>query len=234
MERRPNLIITGATKGIGRAIAARFAPHCDLAIIARTEADLYSTQQALALQAPDCNVAVFPADLSDKGQVQQLAQTLAKQYPKIDILINNAGLFVPGDLLKEPGDALEKMMAVNVFAPYYLCRALWPNMARGGHIFNIASVASRERYIGKGSYGVTKAALLSFTHSLRHELKDKAVRVTAILPGPTWSASWAGATLPEDRLLQGADVAEALWSAWNMPPNAVIEEVTIRPQLDDL
>lgn len=235
MENCPTAIITGATKGIGRAVAERLAPSCgQLALVARTTADLASVRQALSALAPNCGIDTFAADLSSKEAVEQLAANLSNGYPRVDLLVNNAGVYLPGPLLQEPEGALETMMAVNLFAPYRLSRALWPFMPGGGHIFNIASIASREGYVGKGSYGITKAALLSFHHSLRHELKDKGIRVTAIHPGPTWSASWAGADLPEDRLLQAAEVAEALWNAWQMPPNAVIEEITIRPQLGDL
>lgn len=235
MNQRPTLLLTGATKGIGRAIAERFAPHsARMALVARTAADLQTARQELQTTAPECRIEVFPCDLADAEAVQDLCQTLLSGYGTIHLLINNAGAYLPGNLLEEANGALEQMMAVNLYAPYHLSRALWSQMPRGGHIFNIASVASREGYIGKGSYGITKSALLSFHHSLRHELKEKGIRVTAIHPGPTWSDSWAGADLPEDRLLQAAEVAEALWSAWQLSPNAVIEEITIRPQLGDL
>lgn len=235
MDQRPTLILTGATKGIGRAIAARFGPACaHMALIARTTADLESTRKELQKAAPECHFERFPCDLTDAVAVATLCQALKARYKKIHLLINNAGSYMPGHILEEPTGALETMMAVNLFAPYHLSRALWTRMPRGSHIFNMASIASREGYVGKGSYGITKAALLSFHHSLRHELKEKGIRSTAILPGPTWSASWAGAALPEDRLLQASEVAEAVWNAWQMPPNAVIEEITIRPQLGDL
>ncbi|WP_282775286.1 SDR family oxidoreductase [Phaeodactylibacter xiamenensis] len=235
MDQRPTLLLTGATKGIGRAIADRFAPHCArMALIARTAADLQTVRQELQTIAPECRIEVFPCDLADAEAVQNLCQTLKAGYETVDILINNAGAYLPGTLLEEPNGTLEHMMAVNLYAPYHLSRAVWHQMPRGSHIFNIASVASREGYIGKGSYGITKAALLSFHHSMRYELKDKGIRTTAILPGPTWSDSWTGADLPADRLLQASEVAEAIWSAWQLPPNAVIEEITIRPQLGDL
>lgn len=235
MDQRPTLILTGATKGIGRAIAERFAPLCGrMALIARTATDLESARWELQTIAPECQIEVFPCDLGDTKAVQHLCKTLKSNYATIDVLINNAGAYLPGTLLEEPNGALQQMMAVNLYAPYHLSRAIWPQMPQGSQIFNIASVASREGYIGKGSYGITKAALLSFHHSLRHELKDKGIRATAILPGPTWSDSWAGADLPADRLLQASEVAEAIWNAWQLPPNAVIEEITIRPQLGDL
>ncbi|MBV6654447.1 MAG: SDR family oxidoreductase [Mameliella sp.] len=235
MDQNTTLVLTGATKGIGKAIAERFAPACtQMALIARSETDLLNTREALEQIAPNCLISIFPIDLSKSVEVQSLCQRLQTKYTTIDLLVNNAGAYLPGSLLEESANALETMMAVNLYAPYHLSRALWERMPKGSHIFNLASVASKEGYLGKGSYGITKAAVLSFHHSLRHELKDKGIRTTAVLPGPTWSASWEGADLPEDRLLQAAEVAETIWNAWQMPPNAVIEEITIRPQLGDL
>lgn len=103
-----------------------------------------------------------------------------------------------------------------------------------GHIFNMCSIASLHAYPDGGSYSISKFALLGFSKNLREELKDKGIKVTSIMPGATWSASWAGADFPEDRLMQAADIANAVWSAWSMSPAAVVEDIVIRPQLGDL
>lgn len=235
MKNRPYVFITGATKGIGRALAQRFALEgAHLALSARSSKDLEALKAGLLKDGAAGEVRLFPADLSQKAEAVALAAAVSAAFPHLDVLVNNAGLFRPGQVLGEAEEAMEQMLAVNLLAPYYLSRGLLPRMRRGSHLFNVASVAGREGYVGKGSYGVSKAALLSLTNTLRHELREAGVRVTAVLPGPTWSASWEGADLPAQRLLQASEVAASIWQAWAMPPNAVIEEIVIRPQLGDL
>jgi short-subunit dehydrogenase len=107
--------------------------------------------------------------------------------------------------------------------------------ARGnGHIFNICSVASLLALPGGGSYTVTKFAMLGWSKALREELKKAGVKVTSILPGATWSDSWKGVDLPENRLMQATDIANTLWSAYQLSPSAVVEDIVLRPQLGDL
>ena len=103
-----------------------------------------------------------------------------------------------------------------------------------GHIFNMCSVASLMAYPNGGSYSISKYALLGFSKNLRLELKDKGIKVTGIMPGATWSASWEGVELPEERLMQASDIALAVWSATQMSPSAVVEDIVLRPQLGDL
>ena len=232
-----NIVVSGATKGIGRAIANEFASNgFNVAVCARNEADLLEMKEVYARDFPTCQLLTFAADLQNKAEANAFAQAILVQWETIDILVNNAGLFLPGAIHEEPDGRLEQMIQVNLFSAYYLSRALLPTMLQKGqgHIFNMCSIASLHAYPNGGSYSIAKFALQGFSKNLREELKDKGIRVTSIHPGATWSASWAGAPFPEDRLMQAHDIALAVWSAWSMSPAAVVEDIVIRPQLGDL
>ena len=174
--------------------------------------------------------------MSVKAEVQAFAANILKNVEQIDILVNNAGMFIPGALADEEDGALEQMINTNLYSAYYLTRALLPSMMdrRNGHIFNICSVASKIAYPNGGSYSISKFALLGFSKVLREELKDNAIKVTSVLPGATWSNSWAGIDLPRERLMEANDIAIAIWGALQMSTSAVVEEIVLRPQLGDL
>ncbi len=230
-------VITGATKGIGLAIAHKFASHgMDLILNSRNEDDLAALKADFLAGYPNVKVWTHKADMSDKIQTLALGAYCNATVKNIDILVNNAGIFLPGETHKEESGTLEKMIDTNLYSAYYLSQSIIPSMlAQGkGHIFNMCSIASKIAYPNGGSYSISKFALLGFTKVLREELKDKGIKVTAILPGATWSNSWAGVELPESRLMQAEDIAEAVWSATQMSSSAVVEEITIRPQLGDL
>jgi short-subunit dehydrogenase len=230
------IIITGATKGIGRAIAEKFAAEgFDLAVCARSEADLASFKKDFEGKY-GIEVLTKATDMSKKADVLAFADFVKEQWGEVDCLVNNAGVFLPGSVQDEPDGALEKMIETNLYSAYHLTRALLPTMlAKGsGHIFNMCSIASQIAYPNGGSYSISKFALLGFSKVLREELKTKGIKVTAILPGATWSDSWAGVTLPESRLMQANDIAIAVWAAWHMSAAAVVEDIVIRPQVGDL
>ena len=153
-----------------------------------------------------------------------------------NILVNNAGVFLPGEIVNEEDGALEKMIDTNLYSAYHLTRALLPEMINygGGHIFNMCSIASFMAYPNGGSYSISKFALLGFSKVLREELKGKGIKVTSVMPGATWSASWEGVDLPESRLMQPTDIAKVIWNALEMSPSTVIEDIVLRPQLGDL
>lgn len=231
------IIVTGATKGIGRAILERFAKEgFDVATCARSQADLEQLQADFKIQYPDCQLIAVKADLSQKEETLDFAEIISNEWASIDVLINNTGTFIPGEIHTEADGVLELMMETNLYSAYYLSRAMLPKMIcqKSSHIFNMCSVASIKAYPNGGSYAISKFALLGFTKCLREELKDKGVKVTAILPGATWSDSWAGVDLPTERLMPASDIADIIWGTYALSDVAVVEELLIRPQLGDL
>jgi short-subunit dehydrogenase len=232
-----NAVITGSTKGIGRAVAFALAREgWNVALSSRNAHELDLVREEITRAFPECQCLTDTVDFSRREDVIGYGRAIGDTWPAIDLLVNNAGIFLPGTVHGEPDGMLEKMMDVNLFGPYHLTRALLPAMMRrrAGHVINICSIASVIAYPNGGAYTVTKFALLGFSKSLREEMKPYGIKVTSILPGATWSASWAGADFPEERLMPAEDVAEAVVSATRMGPSSVVEEIIIRPQLGDL
>lgn len=231
------IIITGATKGIGRAIAEKFASEgFDLAVCSRNNDDLKAMKSAFKEQFPKVKLHIKKADLSKKKQVLAFAEFVKKTWDKFDVLMNNAGVFLPGEITKEEDGILESQIETNLYSAYHLTRAVLPLMLpqKTGHVFNMCSIASFMAYPNGGSYSISKFALLGFSKVLREELKTQGIKVTSIMPGATWSASWDGVDLPKARLAKAEDIAEVAWSAYVLSPSAVMEDVVIRPQLGDL
>lgn len=232
-----NAVITGSTKGIGKAIVDLLASKgINVAICSRNEKEISNNLKFLNTTYPKVKAIGLRTDMSNKADVLKFASFVLEEFETIDILVNNAGVFIPGELIKEEDGALETMIETNLYSAYHLTRALVPNMIKhkNGHIFNMCSIASRIAYPNGGSYSISKFALLGFSKVLREELKTKNIKVTSILPGATWSASWEGVDLPKSRLMQADDIAKIVWSALEMSPSAVIEDIVIRPQLGDL
>jgi 3-oxoacyl-[acyl-carrier protein] reductase len=223
-------VITGATKGIGRAIAIKLAQNgYDLAICARTKSELL----AFARELENMGSKVFckVADCSDKAQVYDFCDKVTAEFGTVSVLVNNAGMFAPGALLDEDDDSFEQQQLLNVNAAYYFSKYFGKMMVKesSGHIFNICSVASKEIIANAGSYGVTKSALLSLNHVLRQELSRYNVKVTAILPGSTLTPSWEGTTIPAARFVQPEDIAETLYTILNLSSGVNVEEVILKP-----
>lgn len=232
-----NAVITGGTKGIGKAMLLHLAGKgINIATCSRHLNDLQNLKEEVKSKFPDIQVLTSVTDVSIKEQVVAFGKMVKESFDTIDVLINNAGIFIPGSIHSEPEDNLEKMIDTNLYSAYHLTRSLLPEMIKhgGGHVFNICSIASIQAYPNGGSYAISKSALLGFSKCLREEMKDKGIKVTAILPGATWSDSWAGADFPTERLMDPHDIALAVWNALEMSPSAVVEEIIIRPQLGDL
>lgn len=232
---RPAAVISGATQGIGKAIAERLLEQgFDVALCARSERDLLRIKHIWKAKYLEATIVAIAVDFANPAGVAAFAATVEAAFPAIHILVNNAGIFQPGDIATEPEGQLEAMMQVNLFSAYQLTRLLLPRMHAGSHIFNMCSVASLKAYPAGGSYSITKYALLGFSDNLRYELKPRGVRVTAICPGATWSRSWSSSGVDEARIMEAADIAKMVWAAYTLSPQAVAETIVLRPQLGDL
>ncbi len=232
-----NVIITGASKGIGRAIAERYAAAgANLVVCARSETDLYAMMNELQTKYPNCSVRAKAADLSLRDDLDAFGNWLLEKDLVPGILVNNAGQFLPGSIHNEAAGTLEQMIAVNLYSAYHLSRMLLPRMmqTRSGHIFNMCSVASLNAYSNGGSYSISKFALLGFSKNLREEMKQYNIKVTAVIPGATMTASWEGAGIDPQRIMDSKDVAEMIYAASQLSPMAVVEDIILRPQLGDL
>lgn len=231
-----NAVVTGASKGIGLAIAEALAKEgFHLYLCSRNEIEIKAVAEKLKADF-GVNVDGYAVDLGKKEEVLQFALHLKSKTDVVNVLVNNAGIYLPGEVHQEEDGILEKLMETNLYSAYHLTRALMPVIlnSKNAHIFNMCSIASKIAYPNGGSYSISKFALLGFTKVLREELKSKGIKVTAILPGATWSESWKGATLPHSRLMQADDVAQTLISCLKMTPSACVEEIILRPQLGDL
>ena len=228
---RGSILVTGGSKGIGLAIARRFLAEGFATVVCARNADALEAARAGApgLHALECDMTVA-------ADVARLAERVGDLVGVPDVLVNNAGAFVPGQLHAEDDGALERMLAANLFSAYRITRALLPGMiARGsGTIINVCSTASIMAYPDGGSYCIAKHALHGFSRTLREEMKPHGIRVVSLLPGATLTASWEGVDLPPDRLMPVEDVAEMAWAAHRMSPRTVVEEILMRPFLGDI
>jgi 3-oxoacyl-[acyl-carrier protein] reductase len=225
-----NAIITGATRGIGKAIAINLAEHgYNLAICSRNNQEL--EKFAEELEYTGARIFTFKADCSIKEEVYSFCNAVQEQMGMADVLVNNAGTYLPGSLLDEADDRLEKQLNLNLNAAYYLSKYFGKIMReqRSGHIFNICSIAAKAVVENGGSYSVTKSALLSLNDVLREELSKYNVKVTAILPGSTLTSSWEGTEIPAERFVQPEDIANTLYTILNLSKGVNVDEVVLKP-----
>ena len=230
------IVVTGGTKGIGRAIIERFAgTGFDIATCSRKKADLTELKEQIE-RVHKVNAYTFEADVANTKQVKDFTDFINKLNRPVDVLVNNAGYFEPGQITEEPDGLLERMIHSNLYSSYYTTRGLIGGMKsrKQGHVFTICSIASIKAYPNGGSYAISKFALLGFTKVLREELKGFGIRVTAVLPGATKTSSWGETELPDTRFMKPEDVAEAVHGAYSLSEHSVVEEILIRPQLGDI
>lgn len=232
-----NVVVTGATRGIGLAIAKTFAAQgFNLALCARTPTQLAAIQRQFQQQYPSIKVLIKSTDISQKNEVMAFADFIKKHWTQVNVLVNNAGTYLPGQFIEETDDLLETLINTNLYSAYHLTRALLPTMLpyKRGHIFNICSIASLFAYPNGGAYSISKFAMLGMSKVQRAELKTHGIRVTAVLPGATWSGGWENSGIDSERLIDAEDIARTILSAYQLSHRTVVEEILLRPQLGDL
>lgn len=233
---RKLIVVSGGTRGIGRAIVEIFAQNgFDVVTSARKEHDLKELQNHITSQYK-VNCFIYTANLAVKQEVKGLVDFVLSLNRPIDVLVNNAGNFIPGNIHEEEEGVLESLIETNLYSAYHLTRGLVKNMIaqKSGYVFNMCSVASLMAYPNGGSYSISKFALLGFSKCLREEMKPYNIKVTAIMPGAVLTDSWAGVDIPAERFMQPEDVAKTIWTAYCLSDGAVIEEIVMRPQKGDL
>ena len=229
-------VITGASRGIGKAIARIFALNgYDLLLTSQSEEKLLQTVAELKKDFPSVSIDAQALDIGKKEKAILFAEWAANKADTVDVLVNNAGTFLPGNVSEEEDGTLEKIMEVNLYSAYHITRALLPKMkAQGhGHIFNMCSIAGLQAYPNGGSYSISKAALHAFSKNLRHELMPHGIKVTAVIPGAVYTDSWAP-FVEKERIMEVEDIAQMVYAASRLSPQAVVEDIILRPQLGDL
>ncbi|MBD0332826.1 MAG: SDR family oxidoreductase, partial [Chitinophagaceae bacterium] len=207
-----------------------------LFLSARNEQALLQTLEELLRVYPNISVQAKAFDLGKKQQAQLFGEWVLHSADTIDVLVNNVGTFVPGNISDEPDGALEEMLEVNLYSAYHVTRSILPKMMaeKSGHIFNISSIAALQAYPNGGAYSISKFAVAGFSKNLRHELKPYGIKVTTVYPGAVYTDSWKGSGVSKSRIMEPEDIAKTIYLVSQLSPQAVVEEIIIRPQLGDL
>jgi NADP-dependent 3-hydroxy acid dehydrogenase YdfG len=224
-------VITGGGSGIGLAIAHTFAASGYSVVI--TGRDAKRLQKAAEeLSSADAQVTAIACDVRDLASVERLFQEIGRHHSTIDVLINNAGVahgLAPADQLSV--EIWKEVIDTNLTGTFLVTRAALPLMRPGGTIVNNLSVAALQPFAGMSAYNASKFGALGFTHALREDLRQRGIRVVALLPGATstdiWSQFWQGA--PREKMISAEAVAQAVLHAVSVPANTAIEEIRIGP-----
>jgi len=230
-------VVTGGTKGIGKAVVDALAKKgFNVLFCARNAEQVRMFESELRKSYPEQRFVGLAADLSIPAGRANFKEVLCQSFERVDLLLNNTGVFLPGGIISEEEGTLEKLVETNIYSAYHVTRAVFPLMKNSikAHIFNLCSTASITAYVNGGSYAITKFGLLGMSKVLREELKPSGIKVTAILPGATKTASWEGTNLPDERFMQPTDVADMLLATYGLGPTAVVEEILMRPLPGDI
>ena len=226
-------LITGASRGIGLAIAKALAREgCLVAITGRDRKALQTAERALKKISPAPQILAHPADVRDPQSVAALFAAVKKQFARLDILINNAGIsHAMAEVQRLPLDTWRAVIETDLTGMFVVTQAALPLLRRGGTIVNNLSMAATSVFAGQSAYCAAKHGALGVTRTLREELRPRGIRVIALMPGATdteiWNQFWPDA--PRKRMLRPETVAQAVLNALLLPPESTVEEITLMP-----
>ena len=239
--KKPVVLITGASQGIGEAIAQVFAEEVrgvQLALVARNEKKLKTVARACAKRAGGgaAAVEIFACDVSDEASVAAMTAAVTERFGAVDVLINNAGAFAMAPFLETSVAEFDRMVATNLRSAFLVTRALVPAMVKRkrGDVFFMSSIAGLEAYPQSAAYCAAKFGVTGLAKVVRAETKAVGVRVCLVHPGATWSPSWSASGVAPERIMPAADVARAFLDVYRLTRTTVVEEIVLRPQLGDL
>lgn len=228
-----SVIITGGSKGIGLSIAKVFARKTDRAIvlIARNEQELEQARKECLTEGAG-QVEILTVDLLDHKAISEI--DFAVFNP--GILVNNAGTFLFKNLENTTLEEFENQFRVNTVGAFNISQKVLPELHKHerGLVVNICSQASLKGYGDSGAYAASKHAALGYTRSLRKELMDSNIAVTAINLGQTYSTSWEGVNVDPNDLIDPEDVGRLIVSLSELSPRSVAEEIILSPQGGDV
>lgn len=229
-------LITGASRGIGLAIAHELAQEgCHLVLTSREEVTLRKIGRELSRRK--IRVLTHACDVRDPHSVDNLFRAIRREFQRIDIVINNAGIAQPNLPIEKLSYPVWKdVLATNLDGTFLVTQAALTMLPRGGTIVNNLSIAATRVFAGSAAYNTSKHAALGFTNTLREELRSKGIRVIGLMPGATdtdiWKTLWPEA--PRKKMMSSATVAQAVVEAILLPANATVETLEILPTVGTL
>jgi NADP-dependent 3-hydroxy acid dehydrogenase YdfG len=236
-RKSPVVLITGASQGIGAAIAKVFAREIRgvrLALVARSGRNLHRTAQACIRSGAKADT--FVCDVTDEAAVGEMAAAVRRRFGRVDVLVNNAGVFEGAPLAETTVAQFDRLLAANLRSAFLVTRAFLPAMLKrkSGDIFFVSSIAGKQAYPGGAAYGAAKSGVTGLAAVLRAETKGTGLRVCCLHPGATWTPSWAGSGIKPARMMAAEDIARAVVKIHRLDRRAVVEDITLRPAGGDL
>jgi 3-oxoacyl-[acyl-carrier protein] reductase len=233
---RRTALITGASRGPGKAIAERLAAEdFDLTISARAEVPLLEAAQAL--RASGARVDAVAADMADRDQIEALADAYMARHDRLDVLVLSAGMGTSGEFASYPVKRLDTMLQVNLVGPFLLAQRLLPALrlaaatspSHGAKIIAIASITGVVSEPALEGYGASKAALISLCESITTSEGDRGVCATALSPGyvDTDMAAWAHDQVDPQTMIKTSDVAELAMAICRLSPQAAVPNIVV-------